>query len=145
MCGHIYCCLPNFLWVKSSFSRNLRYCKFCMRAKDFPTQISQQFQVGLANLLCGPTESWLLWKWLLCELWKSTWILLWVYLGIVFCVTLLLNTISHYGARVLSLGECHECAVVHNRPTPKVWIFINYKLHFSLFFTKPCCIFQEHK
>lgn len=39
-CNHIFRGLAQFRWWHCHFSRSPRYQKFCMRAKDFPLQIT---------------------------------------------------------------------------------------------------------
>lgn len=55
-------------WSKIAIFRcscNPHYMDFCAKAKYFPKEILQQVQRGHTYLLPWPTESCLIWKWLL--------------------------------------------------------------------------------
>ncbi len=59
--------LPLFCEFSSHVNSNPYDQELCMRAKYFPTQISQEVQCGHAYSPHWPTESCLDWKWLLCK------------------------------------------------------------------------------
>ncbi len=61
--------LWDFMGEIQSFQQESMWSWISCEGERFPSQILHQVQVGRTNLPCWPTESWLVWKWLLCEIW----------------------------------------------------------------------------